>query len=210
MKIHHCSRPSLSMSFLVISLSTPQKVICFKVEMVMEALHGCLTGCCMTFGIEPVGCISYCQRGWAHRRFLPTFALAWDVIPGKSPAASEQGLSTALGPWVAPPSCPSVPHHLPPSLTSAATATTVVKRHLQDTCWWTRHPCSTAVYQVSFPWWTGKMGHEAAVLTWWDCIAHSALLQRWFQAPPHQTLSEVSVRNNIIHHFPCTIVGPCC
>lgn len=206
MKIHHCSRPSLSMSFLVISLSTPQKVICFKVEMVMEALHGCLTGCCMTFGIEPVGCISYCQRCWSHRRFLLWPEMSYQAIP------CSLWTGTLYRPWslVAPPSCPSVPHHLPPSLTSAATATTGVKRHLRDTCWWTRHPCSTAVSQVSFPWWIGKMGHEVAVLTWWDCAAHSALLPKWFQAPPHQTLWEVSVRNNIIHHFPCTIVGPCC
>lgn len=81
MKIHHCSRPSLSMSFLVISLSTPQKVICFKVEMVMEALHGCLTGCCMTFGIEPVGCISYCQRCWSHRRFLLWPEMSYQANP---------------------------------------------------------------------------------------------------------------------------------
>lgn len=143
-----------------------------------------------------IGC---CQRGWGFlRRVSPTVALARDVTPGKSPAASEQRCSTSLCSCVASPACPSVSCHLP-SVTSAATATTGVKRYLQETtaCWWTRHPCSIAVWEVSFPRWVGKLGHEIAVLTWEDCTAHGALQPGWFQTPQCQTLSEVSLRNNI-------------
>lgn len=53
--------------------------------------------------------------------------------------------------------------------------------------------------EVSFPWWIGKLGRETAVLTWWDCVAHSALQPRWFQTPPCQTPSHSEITSDPPH-----------
>lgn len=213
MKIDHCSWPLLSISYLIINLFTPQKCNFFQeyynkvksfVETWVRYVH--LTGCCMMFGNEPVGCISYCQTGWAPRRSLQAAALAWDATPGKVPAVSVQGLSTTLCSWVASPACTTVSCHLPPPTASAATAITGVERQLQEATAGrrARFPSSPTVAKVCSPWRRGDLGHEIPALTGGTALLKALCSRKAFRhhhARYHHQRPQSEITSGLHHQY---------
>lgn len=191
MKIHHCSWPSLSLSFLVINLSTPKNIISFKVEILMESsprmphwlLHDIWNWTSGLYQLLPKRLSSLkvfansCFGLKCHTRQIPC-----SLWTGTFYSPSFLGGFSSLPFSILPPTSfndiSSLCNHRAQEASARNHCLLMNQTPLQHSCVWSQLPMMER-----------KAGAWDRCAPWWDCVAHNALQPRWFQTPP-ESLSQ--------------------